>query len=54
MAEEARPNHLEQDLQAARERGRWLSDEEQEEKILRGAHPSGRVACSSATLASSR
>ena len=32
MAEEARPNHLEQDLQAARERGRWLSDEEQEEK----------------------
>ena len=32
MAEEARPNHLEQVLQAARERGRWLSDEEQEEK----------------------
>ena len=32
MAEEARPNHLEQDLQAARVRGRWLSDEEQEEK----------------------
>ena len=32
MAEEARPNHLEQDLQAARERGRWLSDEEQEEQ----------------------
>ena len=31
MAEEARRNPLEQDLQAARERGRWLSDEEQEE-----------------------
>ena len=32
MSAEARPNHLEQDLQAARERGRWLSDEEQEEQ----------------------
>jgi len=32
MAEEARPNHLEQVLQAARERGRWLSDEEQQEE----------------------
>ena len=32
MAEEARPNHLEQVLQAARERGRWLSDEEQQEQ----------------------
>ena len=32
MAEEPRPDHLEQDLQAARERGRWLSDEEQDEQ----------------------
>ena len=32
MAEEPRPDHLEQDLQAARERGRWLSDEEQEKQ----------------------
>ena len=32
MAEETRRNPLEHDLQAARERGRWLSDEEQEEK----------------------
>ena len=32
MAEEPRPYHLEQDLQAARERGRWLSDEEQDEQ----------------------
>ena len=32
MAEEARPNHLEQVLQAALERGRWLSDEEQQEQ----------------------
>ena len=32
MAEEPRRDHLEQDLQAARERGRWLSDEEQDEQ----------------------
>ena len=32
MAEEPRTDHLEQDLQAARERGRWLSDEEQDEQ----------------------
>ena len=32
MAEEPRPDNLEQDLQAARERGRWLSDEEQEKQ----------------------
>ena len=32
MAEQARRNPLEQDLQAARERGRWLSDEEQDEQ----------------------
>ena len=31
MAEGPIPQNLEQDLQAARERGRWLSEEEQDE-----------------------
>ena len=31
MAEGPTPQNLEQDLQAARERGRWLSDDEQDE-----------------------